>query len=103
MNKKNESFAKRLAAAVLANDRPAAFRVTADAMQEIGEKLMDVLNQYTSADLPFCIAAMQITSASMTGVLPDSGKDLVKNLMASCSAVVIRKDAFEQQMREGDQ
>ena len=101
--KKNNSFSKRLAAAVLVNDRAAAHQVAAEAMQEIGQQFMDIVNQYSTADLPFCVAAMLVTASSMNGVLPDSGRDMVKSLVSSCSAVVIRKDAFEQQMREGCQ
>lgn len=98
--KKNNSFSKRLVAAVLADDRAAAHQVAVDAMQEIGQQFMDIVNQYSTADLPFCVAAMLVPASSMNGVLPDSGRDMVKSLVSSCSAVVIRKDAFEQQMRE---
>lgn len=98
--KKNNSFSKRLAAAVLVNDRAAAHQVAAEAMQEISQQFMDIVNQYGTADLPFCIAAMLVTSSSMNGVLPDSGRDMVKSLVSSCSAVVIKKDDFEKQLRE---
>lgn len=37
--KKNNSFSKRLAAAVLVNDRAAAHQVAAEAMQEIASSL----------------------------------------------------------------
>ena len=101
--KKNNSFSKRLAAAVLADDRAAAHAVAAEAMQEIGQQFMDIVNQYSTADLPFCVAAMLVTSSSMNGVLPESGREMVRSLVSSCSTVVIRKDAFEQQLREESQ
>jgi hypothetical protein len=97
---KNNSFSERLTAAVLADDRAAAFKVAADAMQEIGQQLMDIINQYSTADLPFCIAAMLVTSSSMNGMLPDSGREMVRNLVSSCSTVVIRKDELKKQMQE---
>ncbi len=78
--KKNNSFSRRLAAAVLVNDRAAAHQVAAEAMQEIGQQFMDIINQYSTADLPFCIAAMLVTSSSMNGALPDSGRTWSKAL-----------------------
>lgn len=97
---KNNSFFKRLDAAVLADDRAAAHQVAAEAMQEIGQQFMDIINQYSYADLPFCVAAMLATASSMNGVLTDSGREIVRSLVSSCSTVVIRKDALEKQMRE---
>lgn len=96
----NEAFTKRLTAAVLADDRAAAFQVTAEAMQEIGQQFVNIINRYSAADLPFCVAAMLITASSMNGMLSDSGRELVKKLVASCSAVVIKRDEFEKQMQE---
>lgn len=100
MNDNPKSFYKRLASAVLADDCAVAHQVASEAMQEIGQQFMNIINQYSTADLPFCVAAMLVTASSMNGVLPNSGREMVRSIVSSCSAVVIRKDEFERQMRE---
>ena len=98
MSQKSESFTKQIVAAVVANNRSAANTLTQQALQSIGQELVQVIEGYPTADLPLVIASMRIIASAFEGVLPESGKLMASHLANMTESIIINKGDLLRQL-----
>lgn len=82
-------YAMRLLLAQMARDGEAASRTVMECFESVTDKLLLVVREYDSVDLPFVIAAMKITADALMPILNDSGRSLVNNLCSHTQSITV--------------
>lgn len=87
----------KMTLAMLSGDRKQVDRVVNESFATLGHELMGVVNSYDFTDLPFVLAAMQITANSLMPLLDDSGRNLVEKMKAMTTVITIDADEMRRQ------
>ena len=90
-------YGLKIAQAMMVGDDKTVSKVFEEALLDMTKSCMDLLTSYSSIDLPIMVAAMQIVSGSMKGVLSEGESRVVDKLVSSTKCVVIAAEALRQQ------
>ena len=92
----------KMTLAMLSGDRKQVDKVVNESFTALGHELMGVVNSYDFTDLPFVLAAMQITANSLMPLLDDSGRSLVEKMKAMTTVITIDADEMRRQAGRHD-
>lgn len=86
-----------MAMASMSGDSEQFTKVVCEAYRELTQKLLKVVHEYPTADLPFIVATMLITANTVRGMLTDSGKNIVEQFLRNTTTVVVDKEELARQ------
>lgn len=95
-------YSAKVAIATMAQNRTAARCIVQECLERIAKDCTDIAGKYDSSDLPFVIAAMQISANAMMQTLSDSGRYMVHQIISHTATVAVDVEALRRQA-EGDE
>lgn len=99
-NKPKMPFSMKMTLAMLAGNRQAVARITAECIGEMVKKFLDTAHEYDYTDLPFAVAAMRTAANSLYMIMDDHGKGLADTISNRTHCIGVDMGELKKQMRE---
>ena len=93
-------YSAKLTIAMMLQDRKTSDEIVCKAFEDMGHKLMAVVNSYDHADSPFVVATMLIVANTMKTILPKDGQALVETLVSHTKTMAVNMDELRRQAME---
>lgn len=74
-----------------AEDGNAAIKIVQEAMNEVGERMTELFNEFSGRDLVFVVAAMMLMQPQLERTLGPEGCEIARNLARESICVVAEK------------
>lgn len=95
-------YSAKVAIATMAQNRTAARCIVQECLERIAKDCTGIASEYDPSDLPFVIAAMQISANAMMQMLSDSGRYMVRQIISHTATVAVDVDALRRQVEGED-
>lgn len=100
MDERRKSYALRLTLAMAQGDRALQDQIIEECIEDVMAQLMTIPRRYDITDLPFIVAAMQLSGTALRSMLSDSGRSLADTIVQNSSCITINAGELRRQSQK---